>query len=404
MSGQSTHPKSEALWTDETVHNFTSLLGISLDAINFWPPLYISSIFGKPLSWLPLNHYSEYTLLSPWRPARAVSTLLDVSIPALPVNPPLFWPPFLDGLFFRPTLVLHRPDHNQDYTTFPEEAWFFINGMMTNDSVAQLNAAYLSDLFHRPVTILQNTTQGFVIDLAECAFGKVWKGEWRDLKEASAKTFPPIYDALKSQDKKKVVVIAHSQGTIIISVVLGMLKAITRRAAPVPAAPEMAEEAFALGAPATPEFIFPYEGILEPDDFDPLSASELAKLEIYCFANCADSMTYYQNPGPTGKPVPWIENFGNEYDLVARLGMLAPNAQNRRIKIDGAIYMKRKAWGHLLNEHYLKGIDREQRIRLKKGGQGRKPVAPFIQVYPDPRLGLQTPRLYAYINGGTSEI
>ena len=402
MPTQPAPQKDEDLWTDEAVHNFSSLLGISLDAIKFWPPLYASSIFGKPLSWLPLNHYSEYTLLNPWRPVRAVKTVLDVSIPSLALDPPLFWPPFLDGFFFRPTLILHRPDHNQDYTTFPEEDWFFINGMMTNDSVAQLNAAYLSDLFHRPVTIIQNTTQGFVVDLTECAFGKVWKSEWRDVKEAAAKTFAPIYDALKSGDKKKVVVIAHSQGTIIISVVLGMLKGITSAAgAAALAAPELAEEAFALGAPAAPEFIFPYEGILDPDDFAPLSAAELAKLEIYCFANCANSMTYFQKPSSTGKPIPWIENFGNEYDLVARLGMLAPKAQQRHIQIDGSIYLRPKAWGHLLNEHYLKQIDRAQRVRLKKGGQGKKPAAPYIQVYPDPRIGVQAPRLYSYINGGS---
>lgn len=394
--------KDESLWSEEGIHTFTSLLGISLDAINFWPPRYITSIFGKPMSWVPQNGYSEFTLLNPWRPFRAIKTVLDVSIPSLAMKPPFFWPPFLDNFFFKPTKILHRPDHNQDYTTYPEEAWFFINGMMTNDNVAQLNAAYITELFHRPVTIIQNTTQSFAIDLAECAFGKTWKGRWQDIKEAAAKAFPPIYDALRSAEKKKVVLVGHSQGTIIAADVLMMLKAVTRQPAAVKAVEGAlgAEEAFGFAAPAAPEYIFPYEGVMDPGDFEPLTPTELAKLEIYLFANCADTMTYYQNPGPNGQPIPWIENFGNQYDLVARLGMLAPNAQERSICIDGPIFMRKNAWGHMLNAHYLTQIDQAQRVRLKRGGQGRTQTDPYVQVYPDPRLGIVQPRLFTYINGG----
>lgn len=386
------------IWKDEFTENFSNLLDITLSAINLWPPRYMSSIFGKPLSWLPLHRYSEYTLINLWRLPRTAKYLLDVSIPTLPINPPVLSPPFLGTFFFRPTKILHRPDHNQDYTTFPAEAWFFINGIMTNDSVAQLNAAYISDLFHRPVTIIQNTTQSLLVDLTECAFGKLWENEWRDIQEAAAKAFPPIYDALKSPDKKTVVVIAHSQGTIIISVVLAMLKKLTRIEQFSPEAAPGIEPM--LMAAAEPEFIFPYEGILDADDFATLSESELGKLEIYCFANCANQMTYFKSIDAAGKPIPWIENFGNEYDIVARLGMIAPGDSARRINIDGSIYVKPNAWGHMLNEHYLKEIDQAQRVRLKKGGQGKTPAAPYRQIVPDAETQPMTPRLYAYINGG----
>jgi hypothetical protein len=384
---------------DEYTQSFSNLLGITLSAINLWPPMYVSSIFGKPLQWLPIHRYSEYTLLNLWRLPRTVKYLLDVSIPTLPFNPPVLSPPFLGAFFFRPTKVLHRPDHNQNYTTFPSEAWFFINGIMTNDSVAQLNAAYISDLFHRPVTIIQNTTQSLLVDLTECALGKIWENEWRDIQEAAAKAFPPIYDALKSQGKNKVVVIAHSQGTIIMSVVLAMLKQLTRAEPFSPAA------APAIGplpmAAAAPEEIFPYEGILDPADFALLSDSELSKLEIYCFANCANRMTYLMNTGAEDRPIPWIENYGNEYDIVARLGMLAPGDSARKIRIDGPIFMKPNAWGHMLNEHYLKEIDQAQRVRLKRGGHGKTPAAPYRQLVPDAEIQPITPRLYAYINGGS---
>jgi len=311
-------------------------------------------------------------------------------------------------------MILHRPDHNQDYTTFPKEAWFFINGIMTNDSVAQLNAAYLSDLFHRPITIIQNTTQSLLIDLGECAFGKVWKNEWRDVKEASAKAFPPIYDALKSPDKGKVVVIAHSQGTIIMSVILEMLKYKTKSASgfhnqtvPVASPEQIVAQSGQLpfvpmeAMIAEPEIVFPYEGIMDPADFDFLTVDELSKLEIYCFANCANTMTYFPGLMPNGRPGPWIENYGNEFDIVARLGMLAPDQRGKGIRIDGPVYMKQNAWGHMLNEHYLKEIERAQRVRLNKGGHGKQPFAPYQQIKPDPQSELMPPRLYAYINGGT---
>lgn len=395
--------------TNESNQNFYDLLEISLGAVKIWPPIYWSSIFGKPLNWIPLHRYSEFTLLNIWRPGRTMKYLVDVMLPSLPINPPLLSPPFLDTFFFRPTMILHRPDHNQDYTTFPDEAWFFINGIMTNDSVAQLNAAFISDLFHRPVTIIQNSTQSLFVDLTECAFGKVWKNEWRDVQEASAKAFPPLYDALKSPSKKKVVVIAHSQGTIIMSVVLAMLKSKTiaagtfqQTAVSTEAAAE-AEQPFSMLAPsgyAGPEIVFPYQGDLDADDFEPLDIDELAKLEIYCFANCANTMTYFAAPSIGRNPIPWIENFGNEYDIVARLGMLAPDQEHTGIAIDGPIYMKRNAWGHMLNEHYLKEIERAQRVRLKKGGQGRNNTSPYRQVGIDPNIVPQTPRLYAYINGG----
>ena len=76
---------------------------------------------------------------------------------------------------------------------------------------------------------------------------------------------------------------------------------------------------------APPEFVYPDEMPLDMDEFEPLEEAELAKLEIYGFANCANTMRYYRPPVEGQKPIPWIESFGNQHDLVARLGMLAPH-------------------------------------------------------------------------------
>jgi hypothetical protein len=385
-------------------HSFQDLLHIAAQAARIRPPLYASTILGQPWTWLPPHRrFSEFGIVDLWRMRRTIKYLLNVTIPSFPRTPPTFGPPFLDDLFWEPTVILQRPDHNGSYTTFPDEAWFFINGIMTNDSVAQLNAAFISYLFHRPLTIIQNSTNSFIVDMAQCAIGK----EWEITTEPASKAFIPIYDALKSE-KKKVVVIVHSQGTIIMAKVLELLNSITLpkpAEAPVPAAEALVPSmAFGLLVPeerehfAGPEFIYPDQAGLKLGDFTPLQEAELAKLEVYCFANCANEMKYFKPPEAGQAPVPWIENYGNEFDIVARLGMLAPDPGQLGVDIDGPCYEHFETWGHLLNEHYLFAIEEYQKAGQKKGGSGGS--APFKLVNAQDYPGFETPRLFSYINGG----
>src|SRR4051794_4717214 len=156
---------------------FSELAAIARDALRISPPFYINSIFGPTRSWFPpYQRFSEYSLLNPWRPLRMLKFLQNTWIPSVPHTPPLFNPPFLDDLFWQPTVILQRPDHYGSYTSYPDEAWFFINGVMTNDGVAQLNAALLAELFHRPITLIQNSTSSLLTDLAQCALDKM---NWR---------------------------------------------------------------------------------------------------------------------------------------------------------------------------------------------------------------------------------
>jgi hypothetical protein len=66
-------------------------------------------------------------------------------------------------------------------------------------------------LFRRPITIIQNSTDGLVEDLLECVAAKV---AWRN-GEAATKALHEIYRRLRDPQIERVVVIAHSQGTII---------------------------------------------------------------------------------------------------------------------------------------------------------------------------------------------
>ena len=367
---------------------FSELAAIALDAVKISPPFYLNSIFGPTGSWFPpYQRFSEYSLLNPWRPLRMLKFLQNTWIPSLPHTPPMFNPPFLDDLFWQPTVLLQRPDHYGSYTSYPEEAWFFINGIMTNDAVAQLNAALLAELFHRPITLIQNSTSSLLTDLAQCALDKI---NWR-VTEPVVKAFPAIYDALTSPDKKRVVLIAHSQGTIIAAVLLQLLKKITRLAE-VPGMPTPA------AAYAPPEFIFPSDEPLDAADFAPLEESQLAKLEVYSFATCANVVTPLRAAEKDRRAVPYVEHFGNEYDIVARLGMLAPNAEARSIQIGGPRFVRLGGWGHLLNVHYLYPIAEVQRHGRRRGGAGT--AAPFVALG-NGRDEVTTPRLYEYINGGT---
>ena len=374
---------------------FDVLLGIVQDALAIPPTDYLPAIFGPPRTWLPpYQRYSEFRILDLWRLRRTLQFLIDVTLPAIPTAPPTIGPPLLNLFFWRPTVILQRPDHYGSYTSFPREAWFFLNGIITNDAVAQINAAYLAYLFHRPITLIQNSTCGALLDLLECAVGK----QWHRTTESAIQAFLPIYDALKSE-KERVVVIAHSQGSIVMAVILRLLLA---RMAPLMAVGEARLGEITPAQPyAPPEFVYPDGSPFLLSDFDLLTEDELAKLEVYCFANCANTMSYYRRPTYDRPPIPWIESFGNEHDLVARLGMLAPNAAKWGIAIDGPCYQQRGAWGHLLNEHYLSAIEQSQKAGRKRGGRGG--CAPYELLNADIFPDVTVPRLFSYITGGVPE-
>ncbi|MFN8446179.1 MAG: hypothetical protein U0175_35645 [Caldilineaceae bacterium] len=381
-----------ALMTPDT----RELAMITLEALKLSPPLLVSSIFGLPWSWLPpYRRYSEYQIANLWQPLRFLRFLINTNVPSLPFAPPTFSPPFVNEFLWQPSVILQRPDHNGSYTSFLDESWFFVNGIMTNSAVAQINAAYLAYLFHRPITLVQNATSSLWLDLLQCAIGK----QWRKITEPAVKAMPAIYDALKDKSKERVVVIAHSQGTIVMATVLDLLYQITKRQK------HLKEELLSARAAAlpyaSPVFVYPDEEPLNLGDFEPLTEKELGKLEVYSFATCANAMSWFRPPSKQSPPIPWIEHFGNEQDLVARLGMIAPNLERHPIFIDGPRYMRKGAWGHLLNEHYLYPIEQQQRKGRKHGGQGNP--APFELLPVSGPIAEQIgamPRLYTYLNGG----
>ena len=380
---------------------FRQLAGGLLDALEIAPPAiappaWLLSFFGLPGSWLPSKRFSEFGLIYPWRPLRAATYLAEILTPSLPVTAPAWLPDAVTWPFLHPSRIRQRPDHNGNGTSHPREAWFFVNGILTNDAIAQLNAAYLAYMFHRPITLVQNSTGGLVEDLAECALDKAFGATG----EAATKAFPPIYDALKDPDKERVVVVAHSQGTIIAGVVLRFMRLLYARGKEqARARAQTGREPRLARAGAEPEDVAPDDMPLDPTDFDALTDGEVAKLELYCFANCATQMPYL-NESFEGRPIPWIESFGNQFDIVARLGALAPHPVERGVMIQGPRYERKGAWGHLLNEHYLRGIERAQKDGRKRGPK-RESTDPYVLINEVKHPDAEVPRLFRYINGGS---
>jgi hypothetical protein len=336
-------------------------------AVAMRPARLAASVFGGACSVLPpYDAASEYRHVAYAGPRATLRYVLDVAIPSLPLPTPAWAPNVADVLFWHPSTIERIGDRYGHPASFPDEAWFFINGIMTSHSVARVNACYLAALFGRPITVIHNSTSGLLVDLAECVLGKAHFAT----TEAAKTALPAIHAALTDPTISRVVIVAHSQGTIIAANVLERLSQLHDGQVP-----PLGSSRYGLST---------------------LSDDEVAKLEIYAFANCATRMPYIQRDAR----VPWIESFGNEWDLVARLGMLAPNKKGTGVHIDGPIYQRRDRTGHLLNEHYLLPIAAAQLRGQRRGSNGSPAPFDLLDAGETGVEESEAPRLFSYLNAG----
>ncbi len=141
---------------------------------------------------------------------------------------------------------------------------------------------------------------------------------------------------MRNDDYKKVVLIAHSQGTIVTGNTLTDLLSDTA----------------------------------EQEIKDLMKR----KLEVYNFANCAHSM-------PGMPSVNYCENISNGGDIVAWLGHLFHftfrpldsfwiDANGDSLQIGGKSVIERFLWGHLLNTHYLLPMKKGNKYTNSREGRG----------------------------------
>lgn len=220
------------------------------------------------------------------------------------------------------SLVCHPPRMAREAEN---SRWFFINGMGTAPPVALLNASELARHFHRPITLIHTPTWGIVRDVAESITARTLRKDGK----LSRPALNVLIDALEKQDQ--VVLVCHSQGTIVASYIVRKLlrNATTRHL--------------------------------------------VRKLEIYCIGGVADSLEI--DPQLTlaaGHPVPYVEHFANGRDYLAEVGILAHLDSTA-----GTVYCLSGRTGHLLNQHYLPAIVRgdfcQRSSRLYGYARGRNP-------------------------------
>ena len=203
--------------------------------------------------------------------------------------------------------------------------WFYINGHGSAPPVALLNASELARVFQRPISLIHTPTWGLARDLVESITA-------RTLRKDGKLSRPAIYviqEALRKHDR--VVLVCHSQGTIVASYIVRKL----------------------LRHASTRELV--------------------KKLELYCIGGVSDSLEVdHALSRQAGHPVPYVEHFANGRDYFAQIGILS-----HLDTTSGTVFCIPERPGHMLNQHYLAGIARgdycNRTSRLYRYVRGREP-------------------------------
>ncbi|KAI4272954.1 MAG: hypothetical protein L6R38_006467 [Xanthoria sp. 2 TBL-2021] len=220
----------------------------------------------------------------------------------------------------------------------PHERWVFINGICTGSSGLQANIDRLSHLFGRQVLGIHNQSWGLFGDLLECLLQRCLDYKTLDARVACE----IVKEYLVDKEVEKLVLLAHSQGGIIASMVVDAM-------------------------------------LME------LPADVMGKLEIYTFGSAA---SHFHNP-PTSSleansssssssaqttAIPYIEHYANEYDMVPRWGVLYATCKLLNNRYAGNVFIRDQATGHMFVDHYLDPIfpiakhgDPKAAVKAKRG-------------------------------------
>tara|TARA_B100000941_G_C28485366_1_gene544639 strand:- start:91 stop:966 length:876 start_codon:yes stop_codon:yes gene_type:complete len=235
---------------------------------------------------------------SNWGLMNTLQFISNIFIIKLPLYCPE-WVPY-------PIRILFFGDNSKYYADDDETkdgiCMIFLNGILYNDTTIKQTQALLRKMFNRPINILKNASDSIVSDVIETLIGK----STQELDEASTIALYTICNKLLDEKIDKLIVICHSQGSVIMSNVLKHL--------------------YKLG--------------LNKKEY-------MEKLEIYSFATCATKMNYVVDE------LPYMEHFANDNDFVANLGCNCADDIKHLISIDGKMQIKRNKSGHMFNTHYI---------------------------------------------------
>ncbi|KAH0542853.1 hypothetical protein FGG08_002808 [Glutinoglossum americanum] len=234
---------------------------------------------------------------------------------------------------------------------FGDERWLFINGIAsrhvssnalcelllrdTSNHWLQSNVDRVSSTFGRPVLGIHNRSYGLIYDLLESLMQRCFSITTEDSRI--------IYDHLKAftldPSVKKVIVLAHSQGGLILSMVLDRMYADLpcdqmSKLVAAPQSPPWNKEIYTFGSAAS-HFNNPLNTIR------PRGAS-------YSRLNGNAN-----NTEDSERKVSHIEHYCNDNDLVGRWGVLYNVKSLPDNRYCGLIFTRCYATGHLFNQHYM---------------------------------------------------
>ena len=210
---------------------------------------------------------------------------------------------------------------------YPNERWFFVNGCATDYDGLQKNVDLLSSTFGREVTGIYNKSFGLIGDLLECLIQRCFNYKTHTVRMVYTSIKPLITDPRVS----KIVLIGHSQGGIIISMVLDQLFA------ELPPEGMQKLEVYTFGSAASH---FPNPAVsLDPVRPPPLIAN--------------GHVDASSNPANQQLIIPYIEHYANEYDMVPRWGVLHCVSDIQSSLYAGSVFVRLGASGHMFNQHYL---------------------------------------------------
>ncbi|KAH7157970.1 hypothetical protein B0J13DRAFT_650756 [Dactylonectria estremocensis] len=206
----------------------------------------------------------------------------------------------------------------QGYDFEGRETWFFVNGIAGEPYWLSLACDKLEDTFKRKVQGVFNRSEGILWDLIECAGERDSdggsKGRIRGLikrtkssLQAQCRLKKLLVAVLAKNEQSKIIVIAHSQGCLILRLVLEQL----------------AEEAS--------------QTVLR---------NMRKRLQVFTFGNPSIAWAVHKDCDHT-------EHFANEKDFVAQLGVLRHSNDYQ-----GRIFINKTWTGHLFGSQYsLKAED-----------------------------------------------
>lgn len=197
----------------------------------------------------------------------------------------------------------------------------------------------IAKTFGRPVVGVHNRSYGVVLDLVECLIQRSLHYQTEDVRVAEA----TLKSMLEDDSAKKIVVIAHSQGGIILSLVLDRLFSIlpahlfsklelyTFGSAAAQFHNPLVSESKARSAPVTPAVTR-----------TPLVMSSKSALPEFS-----------PPPDMSDRLIPTIEHYVNRQDLVPTWGVLYHIILGTGTTYSGRVFVHESASGHLFDEHYL---------------------------------------------------